>query len=102
GNYLVSAHVSVTNFAGADAPVICHLYVNYDDSLSNPIDTVSENVAVTSAAGHIVDFPLQGSVLYTKAGFAVVGCEEKQNRSGSGDPGAASATLDAIQVAAIH
>jgi hypothetical protein len=100
GRYFVSAHVSVTNYAAA-APLSCHLYVNYNGSFSNPIDQASEFLGASGSAGSIVDFPLQGSVLYTAPGYAIVTCEEDQNRP-AGDPAGASAILDAIAVATIH
>jgi hypothetical protein len=100
GRYLVSAHVSVTNYA-VSAPLTCHLYVNYNGSFSNSIDQVSEVLGASGSAGSVVDFPLQGSVFYTAPGYAIVTCEEDQNKL-VGDPAGASATLDAIAVATIH
>ena len=101
GQYLVSAHVNVTNYANGDVPVGCRLYVNYNNSLSDKIDETVEDIAAAASAGHVVDFPLQGTVYYTQAGYAIVACTENQNVP-SGNAAGAGATLDAIAVSALH
>jgi hypothetical protein len=101
GRYLVSAHVSVTNFTTNAGPLQCWLYVNYNDSFSNPIDSASEQLAAVNNTAYETNFPLQGSVYYTSAGYAIVACKWSQNSSTSTVPGA-SATLNAIAVTTIH
>jgi hypothetical protein len=72
GNYLLSAKLQVDVLdTTVYADTTCRLYVNYTDSLDNPID-MDEHDAMNHDRPEA--WPLEGTVYYDKAGWAVLGC----------------------------
>ncbi|HEV3313104.1 MAG TPA: hypothetical protein VG815_21550 [Chloroflexota bacterium] len=97
GNYLVSAKLEALNQDTSIQRFTCELYVNYDNSLSNQIDSelVRPVGKSPSSDTYAVPMTLQGTVLYDSPGYAVVACNTYNGNADSG-------TLSAIQVAAIN
>ncbi len=102
GTYFVNVSALVKNqvILSQAWPLVCNLYVNYDDSLSNSID--SENTVippvVSLGGGQFSQtgpssFALQGPVLYTHPGYVDVGCQQ-QSGTGIGFSTRISATRD--------
>jgi hypothetical protein len=87
GTYFISAPVELATEDGSFQTATCHLYVNYDGSMTNAIDTAVRRMP--PSPGSVSDV-LQGPVYYTAPGYAVVA------RAGFQAIGSAriSATLD--------
>jgi hypothetical protein len=80
----VTAPVILSNYDADYQTMACHLYVNYDGSLSNPIDmaqqylqphTVQQISPITTrTVPSLASEVLQGPVVYVSPGYVVVGC----------------------------
>jgi len=84
GTYFISAPVVFLNGDSDYQTDECHLYVNYDGSLSNVLDSASQylppkqvqnlGVGTTRQVPSTASETLQGPVYYTGPGYVVLGC----------------------------
>jgi hypothetical protein len=92
GQYLVDASVQAQSQDNDPQNFTCRIYVNYNNTLTNPIYTNAVGVPGHTGNTRII---LQGTVYYTGPGFAVLECD-------TFDGFAFNWTLSAIKVDSIH